>query len=60
LERRTLWHDFGHRAAVLGAVYSRVEEILPFLVKHSKTLDKLSSTGRDRVSIVRNHQLQRA
>lgn len=28
-----LWNDFGHRAAVLGMVYSRVEEVLPFLVR---------------------------
>lgn len=25
-----LWNNFGHRAAVLGIVYSRVEEVLPF------------------------------
>jgi hypothetical protein len=28
-----LWNDFGHRAAVLGVVYSRAEEVLPFLVE---------------------------
>ena len=33
-----LWNDFGHRVAVLGMVYSRVEEVLPFLVKTSNDL----------------------
>ena len=33
-----LWNDFGHRAAVLGLVYSRVEEVLPFLVKTANDL----------------------
>lgn len=33
-----LWNDFGHRAAVLGMVYSRVEEVLPFLVKTATDL----------------------
>ena len=28
-----LWNDFGHRAAVLGIVFSRVEEVLPFLIE---------------------------
>lgn len=28
-----LWNDFGHRAAVLGVVYSRAEEVLPFLIE---------------------------
>jgi hypothetical protein len=28
-----LWNDFGHRAAVLGMTWSRVEEVLPFLVR---------------------------
>jgi len=28
-----LWKDFGHRAAVLGMAWSRVEEVLPFLVR---------------------------
>jgi len=33
-----LWNDFGHRAAVLGVVYSRVEEVLPFLVQTAVSL----------------------
>ena len=33
-----LWNNFGHRAAVLGMVYSRVEEALPFLVKTATDL----------------------
>ena len=33
-----LWSDFGHRAAVLGMVYSRVEEVLPFLVETANDL----------------------
>jgi hypothetical protein len=33
-----LWNDFGHRAAVLGMVYSRVEEVLPFLVETANDL----------------------
>ena len=33
-----LWNDFGHRAAVLGVVYSRVDEVLPFLVKTANDL----------------------
>ena len=33
-----LWNDFGHRAAVLGMVYSRVQEVLPFLVKTANEL----------------------
>jgi hypothetical protein len=28
-----LWNDFGHRVAVLGVVYSKVEEVLPFLIE---------------------------
>jgi hypothetical protein len=34
-----LWNDFGHRAAVLGVVYSRAEEVLPFLVETAIGLD---------------------
>jgi hypothetical protein len=33
-----LWNDFGHRAAVLGMVYSRVDEVLPFLVETANDL----------------------
>lgn len=33
-----LWNNFGHRAAVLGMVYSRVEEVLPFLVETANEL----------------------
>jgi hypothetical protein len=33
-----LWNNFGHRAAVLGMVYSRLEEALPFLVKTANDL----------------------
>jgi len=33
-----LWNDFGHRAAVLGVIYSRVEEVLPFLVRTANDL----------------------
>jgi hypothetical protein len=40
----TVWSDgplinnFGHRAAVLGMSYSRVEEVLPFLVESANAL----------------------
>ena len=40
----TVWSDgplinnFGHRAAVLGLSYSRVEEVLPFLVETANAL----------------------
>jgi len=34
-----LWNNFGHRAAVLGMVYSRVEEVLPFLIETATALD---------------------
>src|SRR5262245_16054803 len=40
----TVWSDgplinnFGHRAAVLGMSYSRVEEVLPFLVETANGL----------------------
>jgi hypothetical protein len=40
----TVWSDgplinnFGHRAAVLGMSYSRVEEVLPFLVETANAL----------------------
>jgi hypothetical protein len=40
----TVWSDgplinnFGHRAAVLGMSYSRVDEVLPFLVKTANSL----------------------
>jgi len=40
----TVWSDgpllnnFGHRAAVLGISYSRVEEVLPFLVETANVL----------------------
>jgi hypothetical protein len=33
-----LWNNFGHRAAMLGMSYSRVEEVLPFLVREAKAL----------------------
>jgi len=33
-----LWDNFGHRAAVLGIVFSRVEEVLPFLVDTANEL----------------------
>ena len=33
-----LWNDFGHRAAVLGVIYSRVEEVLPFLIETANVL----------------------
>src|SRR5580700_7068995 len=33
-----LINDFGHRAAVLGMSYSRVEEVLPFLVETANAL----------------------
>lgn len=33
-----LWNDLGDRAAVLGVVYSRVEEVLPFLLKTANDL----------------------
>jgi hypothetical protein len=33
-----LWNNFGHRAAVLGMVFSRVEEVLPFLVNTANEL----------------------
>lgn len=40
----TVWSDgplinnFGHRAAVLGVRYSRIEEVLPFLVETANAL----------------------
>jgi hypothetical protein len=33
-----LWNDFGHCAAVLGIVYSRVAEVLPFLMRSANAL----------------------
>jgi hypothetical protein len=33
-----LWNDFGHRAAVLGMVYSRVKGVLPFLLETANDL----------------------
>jgi len=33
-----LWNDFGHRAAVLGITWSRVEEVLPFLIRTANGL----------------------
>ena len=33
-----LWNDFGNRAAVLGMIWSRVEEVLPFLVRTANSL----------------------
>jgi hypothetical protein len=33
-----LWNDFGYRVAVLGMIYSRVEEVLPFLIKSANDL----------------------
>jgi len=32
------WNDFGHRAAALGMTWSRVEEVLPFLVGTANSL----------------------
>ena len=33
-----LWNDFGHRAALLGMIWSRVEDVLPFLVRTANSL----------------------
>ena len=33
-----LWNNFGHRAAVLGMSWSRVEEVFPFLVRTANSL----------------------
>ena len=33
-----LWNNFGHRAAVLGMSFSRVETVLPFLVETANAL----------------------
>ena len=33
-----LWNNFGHRAAVLGVVFPRVKEVLPFLVNTANEL----------------------
>ena len=33
-----LWNDFGHRAAALGMIWSRVEDVLPFLVRAANHL----------------------
>jgi hypothetical protein len=33
-----LFNNFGHRAAVLGITYSRVKEVLPFLLRTANTL----------------------
>jgi hypothetical protein len=33
-----LWNDFGHRAAVLGIVYSRAGEVLPFAIEAATAL----------------------
>jgi|ERR1700722_11304842 len=33
-----LWNNFGHHTAMLGIVYSRVDEVLPFLVKTANGL----------------------
>jgi hypothetical protein len=34
-----LWNNFSHRAAVLGLVYSSVEQVLPFLIETATALD---------------------
>jgi len=34
----SLWNDFGHRAAVLGMTWSRVDEVLPILVRRANSL----------------------
>jgi hypothetical protein len=48
-----LWNDFSHRAAVLGMIWSRVDEVLPFLVRTANSLGLIvfdwvapRSTGR--------------
>jgi len=33
-----LWNNFGHRVAVLGISYSRVEVVLPFVVQTANSL----------------------
>jgi hypothetical protein len=33
-----LWNNFGNRVAVLGMAYSRVDEVLPFLVESANGL----------------------
>jgi hypothetical protein len=34
-----LWNNFGRRAAVLGMVYSRVDEVLQYLIESATSLD---------------------
>lgn len=34
-----LGNNLGHRASVLGMVYSRVDEVLPFLIEQANGLD---------------------
>lgn len=34
-----LWNNFGHRAAVLGMSYSRVDDVLPFLIETANSLN---------------------
>ena len=33
-----LWNNFGHKAAVLGVIYPRVDEVLPFLIETANRL----------------------
>jgi hypothetical protein len=33
-----LWNNFGHRAAVIGMGYSRIEDALPFVVSKANSL----------------------
>ena len=44
-----LLNDFGRRAAVLGVIYSRVEEVLPFLVHTANDLGLNTWTALARV-----------
>ena len=37
MERRAAVDDFSHHAAVLGTIWSRVEEVLPFLVTNDES-----------------------
>jgi len=33
-----LWNDFAHKVAILGVIYSRVEEVLPFVIESANRL----------------------
>lgn len=51
-----LWNEFGHRAAALRMSYSRVGEVLPFLVRTANALSLIVFDWVVQLSTVRGQR----